>query len=164
VFVLQRFDLQTNIRVRNPVVKQDPTVVQFTATNCGVQTAALSQGMAAFIHLVVCLTTGPRPLPNRALHILQSSRFLLQMWVSSPFLKVIQQLPTFSSSSFCHFYGGILLNITLNAQDLNTRVQCSWKADFKRFTRNSKSIFFVYRTSSLLLAMFLIFVKFSKQV
>jgi hypothetical protein len=25
------------------------------------------------IHLVVCLTTGPRPLPNRALHIVRSS-------------------------------------------------------------------------------------------
>ena len=37
VFVLQRFDLQPNIRERNPVVKQDPTVFQFTATNCGVQ-------------------------------------------------------------------------------------------------------------------------------
>ena len=25
-----------------------------------------------FIHLVVCLTTGPKPLPNRALHIVRS--------------------------------------------------------------------------------------------
>ena len=30
--------------------------------------------------------------------------FLLQMRVSSPFLKVIQQLPASSSSSSCHFY------------------------------------------------------------
>jgi hypothetical protein len=26
----------------------------------------------SFIHLVVCLTTGPRPLPNQALHIVRS--------------------------------------------------------------------------------------------
>jgi hypothetical protein len=31
-------------------------------------------------------------------------RFLFQMRVSSPFLKVIQQLSTSSSLSFCHFY------------------------------------------------------------
>jgi len=54
--------------------------------------------------------------------------------------------------------------MTLNAQDLNTRVQCSWKADLTRFTRNLKSIFFVYRTPSLFLAMFLLFVKFSKHM
>jgi hypothetical protein len=30
--------------------------------------------------------------------------FLLQMRVSSPFLKIIQKLPTSSSSSSCHFY------------------------------------------------------------
>jgi len=26
----------------------------------------------SFIHLVVCLTTGPKPLPKRALHIVRS--------------------------------------------------------------------------------------------
>jgi hypothetical protein len=46
-----------------------------------------------FIHLAVCLTTGPRPLPNRALHIVRSippftfpsitccrRQFLCKMW------------------------------------------------------------------------------------
>jgi len=28
--------------------------------------------MQIFIHLVVCLTAGPKPLPNRALHIVSS--------------------------------------------------------------------------------------------
>jgi len=27
---------------------------------------------STFIHLVVCLTTGPKPLPKRALHIVRS--------------------------------------------------------------------------------------------
>ena len=36
--------------------------------------------------------------------------FLLQMTVSSPFLKVIQQLPTFSFSSSCHFYSPLYLS------------------------------------------------------
>ena len=35
--------------------------------------------------------------------------FLLQMRVSSPFLKVIQQLPTSSSLSSCHFYPPLYL-------------------------------------------------------
>jgi hypothetical protein len=29
-------------------------------------------GIHSFIHLVVCLTTGPKPLPNPALHIVSS--------------------------------------------------------------------------------------------
>ena len=47
-------------------------------------------GVYSFIHLVVCLTTGPKPLPKRALHIVTIQSFLLKMRVSSPFLKVIQ--------------------------------------------------------------------------
>ena len=38
--------------------------------------------------------------------------FLFQMKVSSPFLKVIQQLPTSSSSSFCHFYPPFYLSFS----------------------------------------------------
>ena len=37
--------------------------------------------------------------------------FLLQMRVSSPFLKVIQQLPTSSSSSSSHFYSSFYLSL-----------------------------------------------------
>ena len=53
-----------------------------------------------FIHLVVCLTTGPKPLPKRALHIVRSRassckwEYLLLSW----------RLRTSSSSSSCHFY------------------------------------------------------------
>ena len=38
--------------------------------------------------------------------------FLLQMTVSSPFLKVIQQLPTSSSTSSCHFYPPLYLSFS----------------------------------------------------
>jgi len=50
----------------------------------------------SFIHLVVCLTTGPKPLPNRTLHIVLSRAFsfnceypLLPLRSSSSFLGVI---------------------------------------------------------------------------
>ena len=65
----------------------------------------------SFIHLVVCLTTGPKPLPTRAVHIVRSraSSFILA------FLKVIQWLPTSSSSSSCHIYPPFYLpSITFN--------------------------------------------------
>ena len=59
----------------------------------------------SFIHSAVCLTTGPKaPPPTQALHKVRSSASFLQMTVSSPFLKVIQKLPTSSSSPSCHFY------------------------------------------------------------
>ena len=45
-----------------------------------------------FVHSVVCLATGPQPFPKRVLHRV---RFTL----SSPFLKIIEQLLTSSSSS-----------------------------------------------------------------
>jgi hypothetical protein len=45
----------------------------------------------SFIHLAVCLTTGPKPLPKRAVHMARFKySFLLQMRVPSPFLKIIQ--------------------------------------------------------------------------
>jgi hypothetical protein len=56
-----------------------------------------------FIHLVVCLTTGPRPLPNRALHIVRSrdSSFkceypLISLRSSSSFLHFLPRLPVTS--------------------------------------------------------------------
>jgi hypothetical protein len=55
--------------------------------------------MQQFIHLVVCLTTGPKPLPNRALHIVRSSassfKFeypLLSLRSSSSFLRFLPRL------------------------------------------------------------------------
>jgi len=56
-----------------------------------------------FIHLVVCLTTGPKPLPKRALHIVRSiaSSFkweypLLSLRSSSSFLCLLPRLPVTS--------------------------------------------------------------------
>jgi len=60
-----------------------------------------------FIHLVVCLTTGPKPLPNRALHIVRSraSSFnceypLLSLRSSSSFLRFLPRLPVTSIPPF----------------------------------------------------------------
>jgi hypothetical protein len=56
--------------------------------------------MTLFIHLVVCLTTGPKLLPKRALHIVRSraSSFnwvypLLSLSSSSSFLRLLPRLP-----------------------------------------------------------------------
>jgi hypothetical protein len=61
-----------------------------------------------FIHLVVCLTAGPKPLPKRILHIIRSraSSFkwkylLLSLRSSSSFLRL---LPRLSVTSMPHFY------------------------------------------------------------
>ena len=60
-----------------------------------------------FIHLVVCLTTGPKPLPKRALHIVRSraSSFkwedpLLFLRSSNSFLRLLPCLPVTSISLF----------------------------------------------------------------
>ena len=60
-----------------------------------------------FIHLVVYLTTGPKPLPKRALHIVRSraSSFkweypLLSLRSSSSFLRLLPRLPVTSIHSF----------------------------------------------------------------
>ena len=55
------------------------------------------------LHSFSSLTTGPKPLPKRVLHIVRSRASSFK-WVSSPFLKVIQYFPTSSSSYSCHFY------------------------------------------------------------
>jgi len=54
----------------------------------------------SFIHLVVCLTTGPKPLPKRAVHIVRSraSSFkweypLLSLRSSNSFLRLLPYLP-----------------------------------------------------------------------
>jgi len=60
-----------------------------------------------FIHLVVCLTTGPKPLPKWAVHIVRSraSSFkweypLLSLRSSSSFLHLLHRLPVTSIPSF----------------------------------------------------------------
>ena len=54
----------------------------------------------SFIHLVVCLTTGPKPLPKRAIHIVRSRaslfkwEYTLLSWrSSSSFLSLLPHLP-----------------------------------------------------------------------
>ena len=61
----------------------------------------------SFIHLVVCLTTGPKPLPNPALHTVRSraSSFnceypLLSLRPSSSFLRFLPRLPVTSIPPF----------------------------------------------------------------
>jgi hypothetical protein len=60
-----------------------------------------------FIHLVVCLTTGPKPLPKRALHIVRSRAFffkweypLLSLRSSSSFLRLLPCLSVTSIRPF----------------------------------------------------------------
>ena len=60
-------------------------------------------GGGAFVHLAVCLTTGPKPLPKRAVHIVRSraSSFeweypLLSLRSSSSFLRLLPRLPVTS--------------------------------------------------------------------
>jgi len=64
-------------------------------------------GIHSFIHLVVCLTTGPKPLPKLALHIVRSraSFFkweypLLSLRLSSSFLRLLPRLPVTSIPPF----------------------------------------------------------------
>jgi hypothetical protein len=60
-----------------------------------------------WIHLVICLTTGPKPLPKRALHVVRSraSSFkwqypLISVRSSSSFLRLFLRLPVTSISPF----------------------------------------------------------------
>jgi hypothetical protein len=57
----------------------------------------------SFIQAAVCLTTGPQPIPKPVLHTVLSSASFSQFTIPSPFLKVIQQLLTPSSSSSLSF-------------------------------------------------------------
>jgi hypothetical protein len=75
-----------------------------------------------FIHLAVCLTTGPKPLPNRAVHIVRSkaSSFrceypLLSLRSSSSFLRLIPHFPVISIPPFWMVYD------TLNKDILECR-------------------------------------------
>jgi len=69
-------------------------------SNCG---SGYKYHKYSFIHLVVCLTTGSKPLPKRALHIVQSraSSFkweypLLSLRSSNSFLHLLPCLPVTS--------------------------------------------------------------------
>ena len=76
--------------------------------NCGVN-KIIKYSYATFIHLVVCLTTGPKPLPKRALHVVRSraSSFkwaypLLSLRSSNSFLRLLPCLPV-TSIPLCIF-------------------------------------------------------------
>jgi hypothetical protein len=63
----------------------------------------------SFIHLVVCLTTGPKPLPKRSVHIVRprASSFrceypLLSFRSSSRFLRLLPPLPVTSIPPFVY--------------------------------------------------------------
>jgi len=66
-----------------------------------------SLAVGTFIHLAVCLTTGPKPLPKRALHTVRSrvSSFkwqypVLSLRSSSSFLRLLPRLPVPSIPPF----------------------------------------------------------------
>jgi len=72
-----------------------------------IDTAYVPLYFTIFIHLVVCLTTGPKPLPNRVLHIVRSraSSFkceypYLSLRSSSSFLRFLPRLPVTSMLPF----------------------------------------------------------------
>ena len=65
--------------------------------------SAITSPIHSFIQ-VVCLTTGPKPLPKRALHIVRSRAFffkweypLLSLRSSSSFLRLLPHLPVTST-------------------------------------------------------------------
>ena len=79
----------------------------------------------SFIHLIICLTTGPKPLPKPALHIVRSraSSFkweypLLSLRSSSSFLRLLPRHPVISiqwrTQEFCS--GGVQ-QIQLRTED-----------------------------------------------
>ena len=75
-----------------------------------------------FIPLVVCLTTGPKPLPKRALHLMRSraSSFkceypLLSVRSSSSFLYVCIYIVVFETRDYFVFFNFELLPIPVVA-------------------------------------------------
>ena len=69
-----------------------------------------AQASVTLIHLVVCLTTGPKPPPKRALHVLRSRASSFQMRVSSTFLNTLR---TGSFKLFKRPFPGLLTILTL---------------------------------------------------
>ena len=103
------------------------TVGKLFSTVTAVRSTCASQ-ISPFIHLLLCLTTGPKPLPNRALHIVWSraSSFkweypLLSLRSSSSFLRLLPHLPVTSIPPF------IVPSITrCRRQFLHKSDQSSW--------------------------------------
>ena len=96
-FLLRRY---TNINTTCTFVKR---LIIFTPNYLPPSTYAIL--VISFIHLAVCLTTGPKPLPKRALHLMRSraSSFkweypLLSLRSSSSFLHLLPRLHVTSIS------------------------------------------------------------------
>jgi hypothetical protein len=99
-----------------------------------------------FIHLVVCLTTGPKPLPKRALHIVRSraSSFkweylLLSLRSSNSFLRLLPCLPVTSISPY------IFLSVTRCRRQFLRKM---WPIQFTFRLGNSCMIFLCSLTLS----------------
>ena len=78
--------------------------IRFWASYCTISTF---MNFHSLIHLAVCQTTGPKPLPKRAVHTVRSraSSFkweypLLSLWSSNSFLRLIPRLPVTSIPPF----------------------------------------------------------------
>ena len=98
--------------------------------------------MSSFIHLVVCLTTGPKPLPKRALHIVRSraSSFkweylLLSLRSSNSFIRLLPCLPV-TSIPPC-----IFPSITRCRRQFAFRLRISCRIFLCSLTLNSTSSF-----------------------
>ena len=69
----------------------------------------------SIINSVICLMTGPQPLPKRVLHTVRSSASSFNFWYPVCFLNVTQKMRKSSSSFTHHFYPSLLLNSKLNS-------------------------------------------------
>ena len=70
-------------------------------------TSSSSSSCHFFIHLLVCLTTGPKPLPKRPIHTVRSKVSSFKRWyplfslrLSSSFLRLLPRLPVTSITPF----------------------------------------------------------------
>jgi len=79
----------------------------FNSKHCLLCSQSYRASWYSFIHLLVCFTTGPNPLPKRALHIVRyrASSFkweypLLSLRSSSSFLRLLPRLPVTSIPPF----------------------------------------------------------------
>jgi len=99
--------IHINGHLRSDRLSHQPWETQRPLERVG--SASRSKKRHPFTHLVVCLTTGPKPLPKPALHIVRSraSSFkweypLLSLKSSSSFLCLLPRLPV-TSISFLSF-------------------------------------------------------------
>ena len=70
------------------------------AVTCSPSSRELLITICSFIHVLVCLTTGPKHLPKRVVHIVRSRAssfkweyYLLSLTSSSSFLRLLPRLP-----------------------------------------------------------------------